>query len=74
MQKKVVDLSREKQYDLSFDDVLNLMQLLGVKGHIHGGSWETMSDATKRLFVYEIVSIYYEGKSRNVTDTFDVGS
>jgi hypothetical protein len=74
IQKKGVDLSTKKHYDLSSDDIQDFMRLLSIKGHISGGSWDSMSGTTKWLFVYEMVSLYYEGKSSNVPDTSNTGS
>lgn len=74
MQKKGVDLTKDKRYNLSSDDIVDFMQLLSIKGHISGGSWDTMSETTRWLFVYEMVSLYYEGKNCNGTDTPNTGS
>lgn len=74
IQKKGVDLTKEKRYDMSSDDILDFMQLLRIKGHISGGSWDTMSETTRWLFVYEMVSLYYEGKNANVANTSNTGS
>ncbi len=74
MRKKGVDLNTKKHYDLSSDDIADFMKMLGIKGHISGGSWDTMKEGTKWLFVYEMVSLYYEGRHSNVPDTPNTGS
>ena len=47
MQKKGVDLTKDKRYNLSSDDIVDFMQLLSIKGHISGGSWDTMNETTR---------------------------
>lgn len=74
MQKKGVDLIKDKRYNLSSHDIVDFMQLLSIKGHIAGGSWDTMNETTRWLFIYEMVSLYYEGKNSNGTNTPNTGS
>jgi hypothetical protein len=53
---------------LTAQNVADLMQMLGVKGHISGGSWDTMSEMTKQLFIYSIVCLHFSKDKKNESD------
>lgn len=58
---------------LTAQNVADFMQMLGVKGHISGGSWDTMSEMTKQLFIYSIVCLHFSKEKTNESDSVVTG-